>query len=285
MAREVDSPVVVWIKRHPIGAYLIWFALVGQAFAVMPMLFENISSQIFIVCSTLFGLFLPALVITRIVEGSEGYRRLWRSILKFRFPGGWYAFALLAIPVSAVALTFAFFGAPDPGASLSQALLAGFVLEGLLVLVTNNLWEEVGVMFLQLRWQDRHGPMKAVLFTSLFFTFQHITLIIGSGSFAIFFTFFLITALGFRALIGWTYNRTGSLFMVGLVHAAGNAATGGSGLFGDGFIGTMWAGEDFATILHLVAALLIGAGVIIATRGRLAKGRMPAADTVPEPAV
>lgn len=28
---------------------------------------------------------------------------------------------------------------------------------------------------------------------------------------------------------GWVYNRTGSLFLVGLMHAAGNADRGGCG--------------------------------------------------------
>ena len=275
MTRSEDGSISAWVKRHPIGAYITWFAIVGQSFAIMPIAFPDVSAQIFIVCSTLFGLFLPALVITRIVDGPEGYRRLWRSILDFRVAGRWYVFALLAIPLLAIALTILFFGAPDPDASLLKALIAGFVLEGLLVLVTNNLWEEVGVMFLQVRWQERHGPMRAVMFTALFFTFQHITLIIGSGSAVVLFPFFLITAFGFRGLMGWVFNRTGSLFIVGLTHAASNAATGGSGLFGEGFIGTMWPSEDFATVMHLVAALIIGVGVMIATRGHLGKETPP----------
>jgi membrane protease YdiL (CAAX protease family) len=263
--------LVGWIKDHPIATYIIWFAVVGQAFALMPMAFPDISAQIFIVCSTLIGLLLPALVITRLVEGPEGYHRLWQSILKFRVASGWYALAILATPVVAVALTFAFFGAPDSGASLVQALIAGFVVQGLVVLVTANLWEEIGVMFLQLRWQERHGPMKAVLFTALFFTFQHLTLILDSGSAVLLFPIFLIAAIGFRSMMGWIFNRTGSLFIVGLTHAASNGATGGSGLFGDGFIGTMWPNDASATVMHLVASLIIGLGVLVATRGRLAK--------------
>jgi uncharacterized protein len=279
MARTSDNPAVAWIKKHPIAAYIIWFAVIGQAFALMPVAFPDVSSQLFIVGSTLFGLLLPALVITRIVEGPEGYRRLWQSILKFRVAGRWYVLAILAIPILAVVLTFVLFGPPEPGASLLQALFAGFVLEGLLVLVTNNLWEEVGVMFLQLRWQERHGPMRAVLFTALFFTFQHITLILGSGAALLLFPFFLITAIGFRSLMGWMFNRTGSLFIVGLTHAASNGITGGSGLFGDGFIKTMWPNDDFATVTHLVAALIIGVVVMIATRGRLGADEPQRRDT------
>jgi hypothetical protein len=70
--------------------------------------------------------------------------------------------------------------------------------------------------FLQARLQDRHGPIKAVVLTALFFTFQHIYLIIASGAAAVIFPFFLVTALGFRALVDWTYNGTDSLFIVGL---------------------------------------------------------------------
>jgi uncharacterized protein len=269
MHAEANGGVVAWIRRHPIGAYLLWFTVVGQAFAFMPVMFPDAPSQPFIVGSTILGLLLPALVITRIADGGEGYRRLWERIGNLRVSLGWYAFALLILPVPAIILAFLVFGRPDTGESVMAAVLFGYVIQGVIVLVTNNLWEEVRVMgFLQARFQEHHGPMKAVALTALFFTFQHISLIIASGVAALLLVFFIVTAFGFRALIGWTYNRTDSLFIVGLVHAASNGATGGSGFFGSGVIGILYE-NPFATVLHLVAALIVGLVLIAVTRGRL----------------
>jgi membrane protease YdiL (CAAX protease family) len=270
---------MTWIERHPIGAYLLWFAVVGQAFAFMPLIFPAAPSQLFILGSTLLGMLLPALVITRIADGHEGYQRLWERILKVRVPLAWYAFALLVLPVPAIVMALLFFGGPDAGTSVPAAVLYGYVVQGVIVLVTNNLWEEVAVMgFLQARLQDRHGPMRAVVLAALFFTFQHIALIIGGGAAAVLLPFFFVTAFGFRALIGWTYNRTDSLFIVGLLHAASNAATGGSGFFGSGVIGRLYESEPFATVLHLVAALVVGLALIAATRGRLGSERPSATE-------
>jgi uncharacterized protein len=275
MSLDASNGIIAWIRHHPIGAFLVWFTVVGQGFALMPLRFPDVPSQPFIVASTLLGMLLPALVITRIADGPEGYRRLWERILKLRVGPSWYAFALLVLPVPAVITALLFIGEPDSGESVLTALLFGFVLQGVLVFATNNLWEEVAVMgFVQARLQDRHGPMRAVVLATLLFTYQHITLLIASGSFAVLLVFFLVTVFGFRALLGWTYNRTDSLFIVGLVHAASNAATGGSGFFGSGLLGTLYESQ-FATVLHLVAALIVGLAVIAVTRGRLGRSRTP----------
>ena len=39
----------------------------------------------------------------------------------------------------------------------------------------------------------------------------------------------ILVTIPFRFLTGWAYNRTSSLFLIGLVHAMGNAVAGGSG--------------------------------------------------------
>ena len=78
---------------------------------------------------------------------------------------------------------------------------------------------------------------------------------------------FFVMAIGFCALAGWAYNLTDNLFLVGLLHAAGNAATGGSG-FGEGFLARLY-GKGWVPVLHTLAAFVIGLALIAATRGRL----------------
>jgi hypothetical protein len=86
----------------------------------------------------------------------------------------------------------------------------------------------------------------------------------------------IVLAIPFRAVTAWTYNRTGSLFIVGFIHAAGNAAAAGSG-FGESFLKRLYPGEDFVGITHLLAFALIGIVVIAATRARLGSSQPPSA--------
>ena len=62
--------------------------------------------------------------------------------------------------------------------TIAAALLQGFVVQGILVLVTNNLWEEAAwTGFVQARLQQRHGAVRAALITGPLFALQHIALV------------------------------------------------------------------------------------------------------------
>src|SRR5207253_1443967 len=78
------------------------------------------------------------------------------------------------------------------------------------------------------RLQTRYGVLLAVLITAVLFALQHVPLFVGqSMGFVIPVAFFVLT-IPFRALMAWIYNRTDSLFVVGLVHAAGDGAIAGT---------------------------------------------------------
>jgi hypothetical protein len=76
--------------------------------------------------------------------------------------------------------------------------------------------------------------------------------------------FFLV--IPFRALIAWMFNRTGSLFLVGLLHAVSDGT--GSGGFDGGFLPRLYDDGDVALFANL-ALVPIGLLVIAATRLRL----------------
>lgn len=208
-------------------------------------------------------------LITRLVDGREGLRELGRRCVKAAVPPRWYGVALLALPVPAVLLALLFFGPPDASASsLLAAIEYGFLLQTVITFLTVDFIEEITWMgFVQARLQ-RRGVMLAVLVTALLFALQHLPIFVAGTGLA-FFPIFFLMAIGFRALIGWTYNWTGSLIIVGLLHAAGNGATGGSGFgeFGEGLLRRLYE-SDFASVLHLVSALVIGLALIALTRGR-----------------
>lgn len=270
-----DSRTARFVRRRPLTAFLVWFFTVGQAIAFIPVIAAangvELMAQPFIIASTLVGLLLPAVVITRIVDGPDRVRELWRRSFAVGVPLRWYALALVGVPLLATALAVAFFGMPAAGSSILTAVVLGLLLQTVFALVPNNLFEEVAWMgFFQARLQERHqGAMRAALIVGPLFALQHISLVVGQGTTGLLLLGVLaVLAIPFRALTAWIYNRTGSLFVVGLVHAAGNATAGGSG-FGAGFLPRLYPDAGSVGLMHLLAFAVIGIVLMVATRGRL----------------
>ncbi len=90
-----DSRLVGVITRHPVGSFLAWAFPVSQAIAFQPVLARewyhvDLPTAPFVVGANLVGLLLPALVITRIVDGPAGLRTLWHRAVRVRVPLRWY---------------------------------------------------------------------------------------------------------------------------------------------------------------------------------------------------
>lgn len=277
------------IRRYPILSFLAWFFTVGQAFAFAPLYLDtSVPDQWFIIGSTIVGLLLPALVITWLVDGSEGLRAMGRRTLKVRAPLRLYVVGVVLMPLLAVGLAIALLGAPDVPAATVVTALGSALLFGLLVgFLLNNLWEEVAWMgFVQARLQRRHGPMRAALVVAPLFALQHLALVVTNDPAAavVILVVFILVNIPFRAFNGWLYNRTGgSLFLVGLVHALSNAVAPGAGLT-TGYLRVLYpADADIVGVLHILALALMGLVVMAVTRLRLGRpgGAAPAVD--PEP--
>lgn len=271
--------VTASIRRRPLTAFFLWFSTVGQAFAFVPVIalwngVEMPLAQLFILGSTLVGLLLPAVVITRIVDGPEAVRVLWRRAFAVGVPLRWYALPFLVVPLVAVALAVLAAGVPDAGpAHLVSALVSGVLLQLALTFLPNNWWEEVAWSgFVQARLQDRFGgATRAALVVGPLFALQHIALAVAAGWAlgSLLMGLLILVSVPFRFLTGWTYNRTGSLFLVGLVHGMGNAVAGGSG-FGSGGLRILYPEQGLLVgLMHLLAFAVIGLVVLAATRGRL----------------
>lgn len=293
-ARLGGNAVARFVRRRPLTAFLAWFFTVGQALVFAPIVARGygveLPPQVFVVASTLIGLLLPAVLITWIVDGPAGVRQLWRRAVDVWVGARWYVLALAGMPALATALAVAFFGAPTAAlttGALVSALVAGLLVQTVVSLVPNNWAEEVAWMgFVQARLQARTTPMRAAALTAPLFALQHVALVVDSPlPMAVALMAFLIMVnIPIRALMGFAYNRTGSLFVVGLLHAAGNGVAAGSG-FGSGFLARLYPDQPFASLMHLVALAVIGLVAIAGTRARLgASRRRPPRATVPMPA-
>lgn len=274
---RVRGGTVDVVRRHPLAAFLAWAFTVGQAVAFLPVVLRavydvDVATHLFVVLANLIGLLLPALVITRIVDGPEGVRTLWSTALRVRAGLRWYLLALVGVPLATAAITVLLLGSPARvGSLLVPALVSGLLVQSVLVFLTSNWWEEIAwAGFLQRRLQDRHGPVRAGLLTGPLFALQHVSLAVGNtlaGAVAVL-VFITAMAIPFRFLQGWVLNGTGSLFVVGLVHAAGNASTDGSGVAGIGFLPRLYPGQTVGPV-HLMASAALGLVVLAATRARL----------------
>ena len=277
------------VRKHPIAAFLAWFFPVGWAIALIPLIAQRTmdvewSMEPFIIASTWLGLLLPIVVITNIVEGRHGLRLLRQRVTRFRTNIGWYALGLLVVPGVVLALALVTFGPPSisPSGWLT-AIGIGFLLQTLVGFATTNLWEEAAWMgFVQVRLQTRHGVMVAAVITALLFMLQHVPLMVVQDMGLIIPVAFFVLAIPFRALMAWVYNRTDSLFVVGLVHAAGDAAVAGT-ITGVGLLPRLYEGYDVG-FFGIAANVIIGLIVIGVTRARLGMSARPSPRPVTEAA-
>lgn len=264
----VRSGVSRWIARHPLTAFLAWLFTVGQALAFFPLVVDvPVPDQVFIVATSVIGLFLPAVAITWIADGRAAAVRYLRRFVDWRVAWRWYVLALAVVPVVAVVLARLMLGAPT--GSWTAALVSGFALSFVLTLVPNN-WVEEGAWsgFFQARLQERHSLVVAALLVAPVFALQHVSLAVGNPLpvAVLLLAFLAVLMIPYRILTGRVWNRTGSLLILGFLHAAGNAAGPGSG-FSDGLLRTLYPGEAMtAGFLHLLAYAVVGLAVLILGR-------------------
>ena len=278
---RAGAALVGLVRRRPVTAFVLWFFTVGQLIAFIPVLAEangvRLDPEAFVIASTLLGLLLPALVITWLVDGPAAVRELLHRATATRLSLRWYAVVLGVVPLISLGIACALAGPPTSITvqGLGVAYLIGLVLQAVVHLLTNNLWEEVAwTGLVQSRLQGRHSPLTAAALTAPLFALQHTALVVGgslAGTVAVLLVL-VVLALPYRAVMGWLYNRTHSLMLVGAAHAAGDAVATGTAL-GEGFLPRLY-GQNLGP-LHLFAFAVIGLVVILATRGRLGEPPSP----------
>ena len=273
-----------WLAGHPVAALLVWFFTVGQAIAFIPTFASSPDARLpvqpFAIASTWIGLLLPAVAITWLIHGRPTACALLGGVSAARRPLRWYLFCLLVVPLTSLAIVVAMTGTPADASPphVVRAWLIGFAVQTTLHLLSNNLWEELawtGVVQAQL--QTRHSPMIAALLTAPLFALQHSPLVFNgslAGS-AVVMSALIVLALPFRMVMAWVFNRTGSLLLVGLAHAAGNAVVT-STVLGPALVPALY-GRNFGPV-HLFGFAILGIVVVMMT------GRRLGLDTAPPPA-
>ncbi len=142
---------------------------------------------------------------------------------------------------------------------LLPAVMITYVVDGKAGL--RSLWRRVGeevawTGLFQARLQAAHGALITAVMAGRLFALKHRSLAVDNSLGGAVMVMVLLTALAipFRFVTGWLYNRTGSVFLVGLLHGAGNAVAGGSG-FQAGYLAAIYPDQPTAYMAHLLALL------------------------------
>ena len=255
------------IAGHPVVAFLVMVYGINIALAAVPPLTRRdllpFDQAPYDLLGHLFGVAVPAFVVTAAVGGREGVRDLMQRCLRWRIGLRWYAAALVGLPVAALLVAVLF----DGTAALQQLgdkwplLFTSMLPQLLFVIVFSNVFEEVGwTGFLFERTQARFSPLKASVIVAVPFALFHIPgYVVESASFA---EVLLLTGVLFvpqfasRVIVAWFYNNTArSVLIVGMFHSSFNVT---SGRFAEEFITT--SGEE---IFVLTSGLVILAAIAL----------------------
>src|SRR5918997_1005579 len=231
------------VARHPVTSFLIMAFVFGWGGMLPLLLSENGPVTVlpielpwmpFAAILSIFGLALPAFLVTAATDGKDGVRELLGRILRWRVGVHWYLLALFGLLVATLLGAIPFFGL-GPLEELAQQWELLFTLYlwgglwGILVpVLLVNLWEETGwTGFMQHTLQERHGPLLASLIVAPFFALIHLPAFFVAGwiseekmslgqfpSVLLTVGFMAVFAIFLRILIMWLYNASGHSVLI-----------------------------------------------------------------------
>ncbi len=269
------------MRGHPLFSYFFlayaisWILSIPVILSEWHILTKNALTFYFFFTIKSFGPFLAAYIMTRMLEGKEGWLSL-RSRFRLMHVGWqWYAFILLGIPtlmllgISVLPGALASFQGFPPNFAITY--LISFVL---IFFGGGPLGEEPGWRGFALpRLQSRYGALPGTLILGVLWTFWHLPDFFtsaqkggpGTGLYPFYngLPVFLLEVMALAIIFTWVFNNTkGSIFIAILLHASYNAF----GVMQPLFSAPIVTSTDLPFVISTsVPALLI----IILTRGRL----------------
>jgi len=233
------------VALHPVATFLLLAFSVSIAVAQVPVLTRRdilpFDLALYESLGPIFGVALPAFIVVAAARGREGVRELAGRCLRWRVSLRWYLFAFLSVPALVLLCVGAVFGRAlfvvlaNRWTDVFTTVLPQLVLLSLCFIVA----EEIGFTgFLQARWQDRFGPLKASLLVTIPFAAYHLPVVMVESRLGLAQMHLALAFLGVlavlqlfgRVVIMWLYNVTGSsVLLVGLWHASFDATTSAFG--------------------------------------------------------
>jgi uncharacterized protein len=241
------------VKRHPLTTFFIlayalsWWAWILYALGLFP---NPIAS---------FGPFLAAIVVLALTEGKPGLLGLFRRMVRWRIPPGWYVVALLLPAVLAAAATVlnVLLGAEPPSAAELNGWTGLFAIFAIVLVVPGlgGAWEEPGWRgYAVPRLQSRRSALVAGLILGALIAGWHLPLMVaGQVAFSD-----IVLIFAGTIVYNWVFNNArGSVLIIMVMHAANNTISGS--FFSPMFIGADSVRQSWmlALVWTVVAILVI----------------------------
>jgi uncharacterized protein len=262
------------LARRPVLAFLLMAYTIAWALQFVAFRF-GLSFRLATAISVIFGLALPAFLVTAAVSGKAGILDLLGRVFRWRVGLRWYLIAILGLPVATLLVASAFLGMAPLQALVENwpLFFTVFVPELLLAVLLIQIFEETAwTGFVQDTLQGRHGPLLASIMVAPAFALFHLmSNFLEAGQIIMVLVQVDVQAVAsifLRVVIMWLYNSTGrSVLIVALFHGSFNTLSGSE--YTMGFIRELIAAP--VSILGALAIVAVVAVLVaVLTRGRLA---------------
>jgi membrane protease YdiL (CAAX protease family) len=195
----------------------------------------------FVYLAMLAGPPIAGILLTALIQGTEGLRDFRRRLLRWKVAPHWYGIALLTAPLVVLAANFALSSfsthmvpsvlgdTNDPAGPIQSTNRLSFILMCIAVGVGAGLFEELGwTGFATPTLRKRYAPLRTALMIGVVWSAWHFLAVFwgSAGSFgSVPIPLFLGVALfsflpPYRILMTMVYERTHSLFIGVLMHAS-----------------------------------------------------------------
>lgn len=230
-SHQTASDLAMFVRRHPVSSYFVMtFAIswTGALLVAAPQLVQRGSlsrlTGVLMFPAMLLGPSLAGIVLTRIVDGPSGLRRLFHGISRLRVPLRWYAGLLLP---PALILTVLFF----LERFASPVYASNFFLMGVFFGVPAGVLEEIGWTGYAFPKMWSGNAVRAAIVLGILWATWHLPVVNFLGTavphhsyWLPFFLAFAVAMTAMRVLICWIYTNTRSVSMAQLMHVSSTSS-------------------------------------------------------------
>ena len=238
----IDHPLVTFFVMAFVGGWLVLAptVLFESGFGLIPINIPAPAVMLFFIPASMVGPTLAAFVVTGMIEGKSGARKLLlRRILRWRVGVHWYLVAVFGVPLVYLVAASLVLGTAPLQALIEKwpLLFTSYLTKIVMLLFLVSLWEEIGWMGFALpRLQDRYGPLVASVVLGALWALWHLPAYFGSTQVVedkvglaeldrllYLLPLLILLAVSTRIVMTWLFNGAmGSVVVVTLFHAGFN---------------------------------------------------------------